>query len=225
VEITGSSIRRLSSETALPVSVIKIEELTKLGVTTTEQAVARIASNQSSLGASSSIGGTTGGKAEADLRGLSGPTNANANKTLVLLNGRRLANHAFDAAAVDLNAIPLSAIDRIEVLRDGASALYGTDAIGGVINFITRLAGGPALQRFRGSRLAQAGRARRSRPAVLQVRDHRYLARGHRLGHQRYGIPWRPERVRAFGPELRPTELDPPEHERRQHRCVPELSL
>ena len=69
---------------------------------------------------------------------MSGPTNTNANKTLVLLNGRRLANHAFDAAAVDLNAIPFAAIDRIEVLRDGASAIYGTDAIGGVINFILK---------------------------------------------------------------------------------------
>jgi iron complex outermembrane receptor protein len=138
VEITGSSIRRASTETALPVTVIKVEELTKQGVTTTEQAMARIAANQSNFGASSAIGGTTGGKAEADLRGLSGPTNTNANKTLVLLNGRRLANHAFDAAAVDLNAIPLAAVDRIEVLRDGASAIYGSDAIGGVINFILK---------------------------------------------------------------------------------------
>ena len=138
VEITGSAIRRLGAETALPVTVIKVEELVKQGVTSTEQAVARIAANQSSFGASSSIGGTTGGKAEADLRGLSGPTNTNANKTLVLLNGRRLANHAFDAAAVDLNAIPLSAVDRIEVLRDGASSIYGSDAIGGVINFILK---------------------------------------------------------------------------------------
>ena len=138
VEVTGSSIRRIASETALPVTVIKVEELTKQGVTTAEQALSRIASNQSNFGASASIGGTTGGKAEADLRGLSGPTGANANKTLVLLNGRRLANHSFDAAAVDLNAIPLSAVDRIEVLRDGASAIYGSDAIGGVINFILR---------------------------------------------------------------------------------------
>ncbi len=138
VEITGSSIRRISGETALPVTVIKVEDLAKQGVTSTEAAVAFIAANQSNFGASASIGGTTGGKAEADLRGLSGPTGTNANKTLVLLNGRRLANHAFDAAAVDLNAIPLAAIERIEVLRDGASAIYGTDAIGGVINFITR---------------------------------------------------------------------------------------
>ena len=90
------------------------------------------------FGVSQSIGATTGGKAEADLRGLSGPTGTNATKTLVLLNGRRLANHAFDAAAVDLNQIPLAAIERVEVLKDGASAIYGTDAIGGVINFILR---------------------------------------------------------------------------------------
>ena len=58
--------------------------------------------------------------------------------TLILLNGRRIANNAFDGSAPDLNMIPMAAIDRIEVLRDGASALYGTDAIGGVINFILR---------------------------------------------------------------------------------------
>jgi len=138
VEITGSSIKRIDAETALPVSVIRVEELTKQGVTTAEQAMARIAANQSNFGISQSIGATTGGKAEADLRGLSGPTGTNSNKTLVLLNGRRIANHAFDSAAVDLNAIPLAAVDRIEVLRDGASAVYGTDAIGGVINFILK---------------------------------------------------------------------------------------
>ena len=56
----------------------------------------------------------------------------------MLLNGRRLANNAIDSSAPDLNMIPFAAIERVEVLRDGASALYGTDAIGGVINFITR---------------------------------------------------------------------------------------
>ena len=61
-----------------------------------------------------------------------------ANKTLVLLNGRRIANSAFTASAPDINTIPFAAIERVEVLRDGASALYGTDAIAGVINFITR---------------------------------------------------------------------------------------
>ncbi len=116
------------------IHIIRAEELVKQGVTTAEQAVGRIAANQSTLGITSSIGATTGGQASADLRGLGG----NGNKTLVLLNGRRVANHAFDSGSVDLNAIPLAAIDRIEILRDGASAIYGTDAIGGVINFILR---------------------------------------------------------------------------------------
>ncbi|UUZ50308.1 TonB-dependent receptor [Massilia sp. B-10] len=66
------------------------------------------------------------------MRGLGG------DKTLVLLNGRRLANHPFFADTVDLNIIPVAALDRVEVLRDGASAIYGTDAIGGVVNFITK---------------------------------------------------------------------------------------
>jgi iron complex outermembrane receptor protein len=138
VEITGSAIRRIDAETALPITIIKVEDLERQGVMNAEQALQRLPSMQSSFGSSSAIGGTTGGKAEADLRGLSVTTGTSANKTLVLLNGRRLANHSFDAAAVDLNAIPIAAIERIEVLRDGASALYGTDAIGGVINFIVK---------------------------------------------------------------------------------------
>ena len=143
VEITCSSIKRIDAETALPVTVIRVEELTRQGITTAEQALSRIAANQSNFGVSQAVGGTTGAKAEADLRGLSGPIGSNSNKTLVLLNGRRLANHAFDAAAVDLNAIPLNAIDRIEILRDGASAIYGTDAIAGVVNvrFLQRFDG------------------------------------------------------------------------------------
>lgn len=138
VEITGSSIRRIEAEGALPVTVLRVEELARQGVTTVEQAIQRISANQSNFGVSAAVGATTGGKAEADLRGLSGPTGTFSNKTLVLLNGRRLANHSFDAAAVDLNAIPLAAVERIEVLRDSASTTYGTDAIGGVINFILR---------------------------------------------------------------------------------------
>ncbi|MFX8242831.1 TonB-dependent receptor plug domain-containing protein, partial [Acinetobacter baumannii] len=70
----------------------------------------------------------------ANLRGLG------VSSTLVLLNGRRMANFASpgNAAGVDLNSIPAAAIQRVEILLDGASSLYGSDAIGGVINFITR---------------------------------------------------------------------------------------
>ena len=139
VEITGSSIKRVAAETANPLSVIKAEEFIKQGLTTAQEALSRIPSNQTSMGSGNVVGGNTsglptGGMASADLRGLGG------DKTLVLLNGRRLANHPYDTASVDLNMIPLSALDRVEVLRDGASAIYGTDAIGGVVNFITKRA-------------------------------------------------------------------------------------
>ena len=132
VEITGSAIKRIDAETAVPVTIIKVEDLKKEGVTTIEQIVNRLGGNQQQQGSSQSVGLGTGGAAFANLRGLG------QNKTLVLLNGRRLANNAIDGAAPDLNMIPFAALERVEVLRDGASALYGTDAVGGVINFITR---------------------------------------------------------------------------------------
>jgi iron complex outermembrane receptor protein len=132
VEITGSSIKRVDAETSVPVTVITADELKKAGVTSVEQAMQQVSAVQVSLTSSQAVGAGTGGGSYVDLRGLG------ANKTLVLLNGRRIANSAFTASAPDINTIPFAAIERIEVLRDGASALYGTDAIAGVINFITR---------------------------------------------------------------------------------------
>ncbi|MFG6462082.1 TonB-dependent receptor [Roseateles sp. DXS20W] len=130
--ITGSAIKRLDAETAVPVTVFRMKDIQQQGLTTVEQILGTLTASQASLGTSQAVGSSTGGASFADLRGVG------ANKTLVLLNGRRIANNAFDGSAPDLNMIPMAAIDRIEVLRDGASALYGTDAIGGVINFITR---------------------------------------------------------------------------------------
>ena len=138
VEITGSSLRRVDAETALPVTIIRAEELARQGITTVEQALKTIPQNQSALGTSGAVGATTGGLSTVDMRGLGAATGSSGQRTLVLLNGRRVANQAYDSGAVDLNSIPMAAIDRIEVLRDGASAIYGTDAIGGVINFILR---------------------------------------------------------------------------------------
>ncbi|POA96860.1 TonB-dependent receptor [Chromobacterium sinusclupearum] len=133
VTITGSNIKRsIKQEKALPVTILKTEDLAKQGLTTVEQVVNSIAANQSSQGSSYSVGASTGGGSFASLRGLGNQY------TLVLLDGRRMANQAIDGTSADLNAIPLSAIDRVEVLLDGASAIYGTDAIGGVMNFITK---------------------------------------------------------------------------------------
>ena len=137
VEITGSSIKRLDNETALPVQTIKREDIDKSGVTTAAELLKNISANTAPLTDGASItDGTSGqrGFNGANLRGLG------VSSTLVLLNGRRLANFASpgDNAGVDLNNIPAGAIQRVEILKDGASAIYGTDAIGGVINFITR---------------------------------------------------------------------------------------
>jgi iron complex outermembrane receptor protein len=136
VEITGSAIKRIESETALPVQVITREEIDKVGVTTASEILARLSANVGGLTDSVSItdGKDQRGFNSANLRGIG------TSSTLVLLNGRRMANFASpgDDTGVDLNNIPAAAIQRVEVLLDGASALYGTDAIGGVINFITR---------------------------------------------------------------------------------------
>jgi iron complex outermembrane recepter protein len=137
VEVTGSSIKRLEGETALPVQVLKREDIDKTGATTAAELLKTLSANTAPLSDGVSItDGTSGqrGFNGANLRGIG------VSSTLVLLNGRRLANFASpgDNAGVDLNNIPAGAIARVEVLKDGASAIYGTDAIGGVINFITR---------------------------------------------------------------------------------------
>lgn len=132
VEITGSAIKRIDAETSVPVTILKIEELKAQGVTSIEQIMNSLGAVQTTQTSSQQVGAGTGGASFADLRGI-GPS-----KTLVLLNGRRIANNAIDGSATDLNMIPFAALQRVEVLRDGASSLYGTDAIGGVINFITR---------------------------------------------------------------------------------------
>jgi len=137
IEVTGSSIKRIEGESALPVEIISREDIDKVGVTTAAELLQKITSNVGALTDGASISDQSGaqrGFNGANLRGLG------VSSTLVLLNGRRLANFASpgDNAGVDLNNIPSGAIERVEVLKDGASAIYGTDAMGGVINFITR---------------------------------------------------------------------------------------
>src|SRR3954453_11248115 len=140
IEITGSNIKRVQQEGALPVQVITRQDIDRRGIVSAEQLLMQISANGTGAdNLSSNVGiqlGTTdrnnNGNSSANLRGLG------ANSTLVLLNGRRIATHGAKGNAVDLSSIPLAAIERVEVLTDGASAIYGTDAIGGVINFILR---------------------------------------------------------------------------------------
>lgn len=138
VEITGSAIKRIDSEGSLPVQVITRADMVKAGITTAAELVATLSAGSNALtdGVSMAFGGYKDqqGLNSANLRGLG------TSSTLVLLNGRRMANFASpgDDSGVDLNSIPAAAIQRVEVLLDGASAIYGADAIGGVVNFITR---------------------------------------------------------------------------------------
>ncbi len=139
VEITGSSIKRIASEGALPVQIISRKELDQEGIVSAEQLMNRltIAGNgMDNLASNADVGAGTArgsnGLSAANLRG------QGAASTLVLLNGRRLAAAGLNGGVVDLNSIPMAAVERIEILKDGASAIYGTDAIGGVINFILR---------------------------------------------------------------------------------------
>ena len=135
VEVTGSNIARIEGESGLPVQLITREELQHGGMQTVQDLLERVSANQSFGGSNPAlgVGSMLTGFTSASLRGLG------SERTLVLLDGRRLAPYALSGGqSVDLSAIPASAIERVEILKDGASAVYGTDAIGGVINFILR---------------------------------------------------------------------------------------
>ena len=136
VEVTGSRIKRIDSETPAPVQVITREAIERSGALSVAEVLKRLpAANVGSFNENAVASFSPGG-ASASLRGLG------AQATLVLINGRRVAPFGFpnggQTTFVDINQIPLEVVERIEVLLDGASAIYGSDAIGGVINVILR---------------------------------------------------------------------------------------
>ena len=137
--VTGSRIRQNPNNSALPLQIITNVEVERNGISSPEQLMMHLTTSGSgpdNLASNADV--VTGAQ-----RGTNGLSSANLRgqgnaATLVLLNSRRVAAHGLSGSAVDINQIPFAAIDRIEVLKDGASAIYGTDAVGGVINFITR---------------------------------------------------------------------------------------
>src|SRR6478736_4244456 len=137
IDVTGSNIKRIEGEGALPVTVITRDDINRSGATTPMELLQQISANNS-VGAttlSNSVGALTFSAQTASLRGLTGA------RTLVLINGHRIDSFSGEVqgvTGVNLAAIPFSAIERVEILKDGASAVYGSDAIAGVINFITR---------------------------------------------------------------------------------------
>jgi iron complex outermembrane receptor protein len=138
IEITGSAIKRTSAEGPAPVEIVTREDIARSGASNLNELLRTIPSidifDQGELASNSPAGS---GTASVRLRGLSD------SQTLVLLNGRRVpVNALYDSsgagAAFDINSLPVGAIERVEILKDGASAIYGADAVSGVINFITR---------------------------------------------------------------------------------------
>ncbi|NRD72541.1 TonB-dependent receptor [Shewanella sp. VB17] len=138
IEVTGSRIKRTDIEGPSPIQSINKDDIANMGFDNLQQLLERMPAN--GAGAFSTRGNsqdsTANGGASISLRGL-GP-----DATLVLINGRRVASSAFAEGItnsfVDINNIPVSAIERIDILKDGASAIYGSDAIAGVVNIVLR---------------------------------------------------------------------------------------
>ncbi|HET7536985.1 MAG TPA: TonB-dependent receptor plug domain-containing protein, partial [Candidatus Didemnitutus sp.] len=137
--VTGSNIKGVDTEKTLPVTVITADEIRAAGFGTTAELVEAMpfSSNASINETATGPNDARGDVSTINLRGLG------AGRTLVLLNGRRLAAYGVTPGTppvqfVNVNAIPLGAIQQVEVLRDGASAIYGSDAIGGVVNTILK---------------------------------------------------------------------------------------
>ncbi len=190
--VTGSRLRRNVEDSPLPLQIFAAEDLRRESINSPEQFIALLSSNGTGLDNLASNADVVSGQA----RGNNGASSANlrgqgAAATLILLNGRRVPAHGLNGGIVDINQIPIFAVERIEVLKDGASAIYGTDAVGGVINFITRQnfsglnaqgfmdlteAGGGNI--FRGSVMGGFGDLERQNfnvMAAVSLSDHRQL--------------------------------------------------
>src|SRR5256714_2435036 len=144
VIVTGTYIPTAESESALPVTVYTAEVLKKQGANTPVEGLRQLPSFVGNAATENDSNGGTGA-ASINLRGIG------SNNTLILLNGRRAFLGAGFNGAPDINAIPVSALSRTEILKDGASAIYGSDAVAGVVNFI--LLNGPGEKPYEGAEL------------------------------------------------------------------------
>ena len=136
VTVTGSNVLRSTLETASPVQVLTADDLARSGYTTLSQVLTGITANGQGTLSQSFPGAAAVGSSGIALRGLT------VGATLVLIDGRRMAPFPIGDDAqrsfVDISNIPFDAVDRVEVLKDGASAIYGSDAIAGVVNIILK---------------------------------------------------------------------------------------
>ncbi len=172
IEVTGSNIKRVEQEGPAPVQVITREQIERTGANTVAEVIRNLPSNSTGSYDETFTGSFARGSAGVSLRGLG------QKSTLTLINGRRMAVYGFaqnlQDSFVDLNSIPLAAIERIEILKDGASAIYGSDAIAGVVNIILRKdytgaelsAGGGTTTHSDGQEVRVSGAAGVGKPGV-----------------------------------------------------------
>ncbi|GEA10200.1 TonB-dependent receptor [Alteromonas sp. KUL49] len=141
IQVTGTNIRGVDMEGAQPLTVLTAEDIAKTGASTISDLMRTVSQTRGGLGSfdttqsGATSTSTPAGQAAASLRGI-GPS-----ATLTLVNGRRIAASSFAAGTenfVDVNSIPASAVERVEILATGASAIYGADAVAGVINYILK---------------------------------------------------------------------------------------
>lgn len=138
ITVTGSNIKRAEKEGTSPIHTITAKEIAESGAANIAELMKKVPSMGSDINQDLTGGTFAAGVSTASLRGLG------STSTLILLNGRRMTPSAYadpnngNSTLYDLNSIPLSVIERVEIFKDGASAVYGSDAIGGVINFITK---------------------------------------------------------------------------------------
>ena len=136
VEVTGSHIKRVDAEGPSPVAIIDSDDIAQSGAASLSELLSDLTLANGESFDETYVNSFSPGTSSINLRGLG------SNSTLVLINGRRVANHSFASeltdSFVDLNSIPLAAIERVEIQKDGASAIYGSDALAGVVNIILK---------------------------------------------------------------------------------------
>ena len=132
ISVTGSRIKRTDMESSTPISVFTAADIAKTGISTLSEFLRYSTASGAGTQTESATLSQVAGSSSVDAKSFG------AQYTLVLLNGRRLPINAIAADFVDVNQVPLAAVERVEYLADGASAIYGSDAVAGVINIITK---------------------------------------------------------------------------------------
>src|SRR5271168_1887196 len=136
ITVTGSYIRRTNTESPSPITTIDADQIEKSGLNSIADVIRTVAADNSGTLSQAFSGAMAGGADGVSLRGLS------VDATLVLVDGHRMANYPLSddgqRSFVDIDTLPMAIVDRVEVLKDGASATYGSDAIAGVVNVILK---------------------------------------------------------------------------------------